>query len=71
MIKNPKVGMAVVFRNKGGNTEEYPFLSGVIDCIKPLLGGFWSVRTSIGRRLVFDHEMYPTLDEAIAANKEE
>lgn len=64
MIKSPKYGMTVYYKNTG-TASAAPYLSGTIESPKPI-DEFWVIRTELGRRkLLLPSEMYKTMAEAI------
>ena len=65
MVDAPRYGLPIWFRNMGGKQDTIPILSGKIDCWRHLLGGYWSVLTHDGRRLVLPEEMFLTKEEVL------
>lgn len=65
MVKHPKQGQIVYFRNTGTRSDK-PILQGKVHRSQALGGEYWMVDSEDGlRRLLFDHELFTTPEEVI------
>lgn len=65
MVKRPKQGQIVYFRNTGTRSEKR-ILQGKVHRSQALGGEYWMVDSEDGlRRLLSDHELFTTPEEVI------
>ena len=65
MVKRPKQGQIVYFRNTGTRSDK-PVLQGKVHRSQALGGEYWMVDAEDGiRHLLFDHELFDTAEEVV------